>query len=528
MILGRAVFHPVVFAVAFVLERTIHAALFMAQGQAARSLVAIPLGVILLGWIIQRRVRDWHRTGALVFLLYVTLLGYHVMVNRLKVYLPDRWEAVSLCLLVSFAAAYALCATTRAWRMIRRPTTLTSYLNVTSLAFLGLQLVQLPGVVQPAVGAAVSAAVRAGGDGPTLAAAVKPDIYVIVLDGYARQDVLRELYRHDNSAFLGDLEARGFYVAREASSNYVQTAYAIAALLNFDYVSWWPRSPKNLDLENLVHDNRTFHLLRSLGYRTVAFDTGFAPIQIRNADLYLSPFLPLNDFEPILLINTPVEVLSSWLDLPVPTLTYTAHRRRTGYVLDALGPIASTVGGPKVVYAHVVAPHPPFVRDEQGRPVNPRRPYVLGDGSDWPGTRDEYRSEYPKQVRFVNRKILAAIDAIVAASAVPPVIVLLGDHGPGSMFAWDHVTPGCLWERTSSLLAVRLPDARAQDLLYPSISPVNVLRVVFNAHFGAKLPRLEDKTFLTIWHHHDFMIDVTARRNAREACEVPARPDSTR
>jgi hypothetical protein len=41
-------------------------------------------------------------------------------------------------------------------------------------------------------------------------AASKPDIYYIILDGYARSDVMRELFGFDNSAFLDRLEAKGF------------------------------------------------------------------------------------------------------------------------------------------------------------------------------------------------------------------------------------------------------------------------------------------------------------------------------
>ncbi|HET6824190.1 MAG TPA: hypothetical protein VFH34_16175, partial [Anaerolineales bacterium] len=41
----------------------------------------------------------------------------------------------------------------------------------------------------------------------------RPDVYYIVLDGYGRQDILQTLYEFDNSSFLNDLSARGFYVA---------------------------------------------------------------------------------------------------------------------------------------------------------------------------------------------------------------------------------------------------------------------------------------------------------------------------
>ena len=46
-----------------------------------------------------------------------------------------------------------------------------------------------------------------------------PDIYYIILDGYARADILEELYNYDNSEFLEFLEQRGFFVADQGRAN---------------------------------------------------------------------------------------------------------------------------------------------------------------------------------------------------------------------------------------------------------------------------------------------------------------------
>ena len=48
----------------------------------------------------------------------------------------------------------------------------------------------------------------------------RPNIYYIILDGYARADVLRDLYGFDNSEFIADLQERGFFVAHRSTSNY--------------------------------------------------------------------------------------------------------------------------------------------------------------------------------------------------------------------------------------------------------------------------------------------------------------------
>ena len=50
-----------------------------------------------------------------------------------------------------------------------------------------------------------------------------PIIYYIILDGYARSEVMRELFDFDNTAFLERLERKGFFVARGSNANYCQT-----------------------------------------------------------------------------------------------------------------------------------------------------------------------------------------------------------------------------------------------------------------------------------------------------------------
>ena len=63
-----------------------------------------------------------------------------------------------------------------------------------------------------------------------------PSIYFIILDGYGRGDVLRQIYGCSNSDFLDDLRELSFSVAQRSSSNYSQTLPSIAATLNFAYL----------------------------------------------------------------------------------------------------------------------------------------------------------------------------------------------------------------------------------------------------------------------------------------------------
>jgi hypothetical protein len=63
-----------------------------------------------------------------------------------------------------------------------------------------------------------------------------PDVYFLVVDGYARQDTLSKVYGLDNSPFLGFLRDHGFYVADAARSNYAQTGLSFSSSLNMNYL----------------------------------------------------------------------------------------------------------------------------------------------------------------------------------------------------------------------------------------------------------------------------------------------------
>jgi hypothetical protein len=110
------------------------------------------------------------------------------------------------------------------------------------------------------------------------------------------------------------------------------------------------------------------------------------------------------------------------------------------------------------------------------------------------------------------------INAILSRSASPPVIIIQGDHGPGSRLNWTSPEGSCLWERTSILNAYYLPGA-GKEQLYPSITPVNSFRVILNAYFGAQLEQLPDRTYFTSHKLENQVIDITSERSSLLNCK---------
>ncbi len=363
-----------------------------------------------------------------------------------------------------------------------------------------------------------------------------PHIYYVVLDGYGRQDVLRETYGFDNSAFLEDLEKRGFYVASRARANYCQTALSLASSLNMDYVEALDlRRPfSNIDrspLTSAVLDNRVVAALRSRGYWTVAFSSGYGTVDLRNADRFLRTEAPEGQafFDGFLQL-TPVPPLRRWFQAAYLGISTGArswgetHRARILATLDGAAAFAAE-SRPVFVLAHVLAPHPPFVFDRNGAwPAGTVTTGSLGDGDMWSNGEDRspasYRRAYVDQLRFVNQRVLRLIDEILARSRRPVAILIQGDHGPGSGLKWEHPERTDLRERLAILSAYRLPGGPGQDL-YPSISPVNSFRVVLRRALGLDLPRLPDRSFFTTWTRPYEPLPLREEGDGRLRLETP-------
>ena len=166
--------------------------------------------------------------------------------------------------------------------------------------------------------------------------------------------------------------------------------------------------------------------------------------------------------------------------------------------------------GPKFVFTHIMAPHPPFVLDAAGNAIEPDRPYNIGDATSFNGTPDEYASGYIGEVRFLNQRLMNVIDLILAQSKQPPIIIIQGDHGPGKHISLVELNNTCLKERYSILNAYYFPDGDYRHL-YPSITPVNSFRVVLNQYFDSGLELLEDRNYYSTWSNPYELSDVTDR-----------------
>ncbi len=475
---------------------------------ALRSLlVALLLGGLLYA-LLARLLHDRPRAAVLVTTLLIFFFLYGQLYNELRLLpgigqLLGRHRVLAPLWLVLILAA--------GWKIVRRKgdwTTATRLLNtmglllvVFSLANLGLYAAQSATAGQPSV-----APVAAVGDLRLPAGETPPDIYYIILDAYTRDDTLQEHYDLDNTAFLKALEGMGFYVAYCSQSNYAQTRLSLASSLNLNYLpalsdEFKPGNTSRVGVRKLLQSNDVRHTLEGLGYTTVAFSTGFESTEWEDAGMYLTPggnglgdnplLGGVSAFEKVLLSTTYFRVVmdgasslpAAWqasLNHPLQV-----HRRLLEYNLDQLSRLPE-VPGPKFVFAHLVIPHPPYVFGPQGEVIDRDLP-------DTPG--------YQDQIRYLDQIMPGLLQKIIQDSAVPPIIILQGDHGAIN-------APPAL--RLNILNAYYLPG-NAQKL-YPRISPVNTFRLIFNLYFGGHYEQLDDTAYFSYYNRpYEFIQEKETR-----------------
>lgn len=348
-----------------------------------------------------------------------------------------------------------------------------------------------------------------------------PDVYYIVLDAYGRADRLQTYYGYDNTPFLKELEKRGFFIATHSEANYDQTPLCLASALSMNYLSLPHGEDVTIPeiLRKMVDDNAVINYLRPQGYHYIDVASGLQESQVETADMVL------NDEPDLSIVEGQVTNLTAFGALAAHQRDrFDRHRRRLNGGFTGLE-TAAALPYPKFVFAHILAPHPPFVFDANGGPVNPRGVLNLSDASELLQqiSKAEYRRGYVAQLQYINKRTLEAVDSILQHSKHKPIIIIQGDHGSRMNLDWESLAKTDLREPFSNLNAYLVPDSARKDLT-DKITAVNSFRIILTDVFGAKnLPRLPDKNFYSTESHAYDFVDVTDRLNRMESASHPAR-----
>lgn len=445
-----------------------------------RSLFAsLGLSLFLL-FLLYLIYRDWRKAALAATSILILFYSYGHVYIALK---GITWGGVYIFRYRTMIPVWIFIGCLAIWWISKKPLDLssfTSFFNAIGLFLLILPVYQL--IAHPLQSQWNKDAAQENTKNLSLAVGdTPPDIYYIILDGYGRSDVMMDEYGFDNSEFLNTLRDLGFYIADCSRSNYAQTELSLASSLNFDYLDAlgdnFIAGSKDLnELEILIKDSTVRRSLETAGYKTVAFATGFNWTQWDDANYYLSPQYKagnLNEFENLLLETTFARVIQDSALFGPQDSGSSLYRERTLYTLDRLDKL-SYITEPKLVFAHLIVPHPPYVFGPVGDPV--AREDI--------GTTKSDKEDvlYRDQAIYVSNRMKEIVPSIISNSARPPIIIIQGDHGP--------TVARNLRIRMSNLSVFYLPGVDAA--VYPTITNVNTFRVIFNAYFEQNLPLLED------------------------------------
>ncbi len=321
-----------------------------------------------------------------------------------------------------------------------------------------------------------------------------PDIYFIVLDSYARADILQEL-GFDNSEFLRELQDLGFYVADCSRSNYDHTSYSVLSTLNMEHVYTLKKRYPNFNRRHLVLQSEVRRQLKDMGYKMVAFHSPYTWVDMNDSDFFLTPVLtnpewqPVSPFEAMYLNTTFVRIYRDFArgrsnSLPeappdFPT-ELTDHVELQQFVLAKLEQLPY-LEGPKFVFVHLLTTHLPYVFAPDGSILTDPGFY---SGEDLDAINEEYRRQgYLYGIQYTNARLLPILRRILRDSDVPPIILLQGDHS----------YRGECSDRFAVLSAYYLPQGN--DLLYETITPVNIFRIIFSHYFDRPYSLLPDVSY---------------------------------
>lgn len=522
--LGDLVLHPFLFGAYAILAMLATNADQTRPVAGLRALVVVAVGSVVAYLILRLVFRNAHRAGIAASFLVLGMLSYGHLYDALKDGLPVIAPLIRHRYLLPLSAA-ALLPVAYLVSRIRAPERVTPLLNLVAVVAIVFPLWRL-GHAELAY-AQVRAPSTEGSQECTLAPAdgtPRPDIYLLIMDAYERDDVLREMHGFDNTPFLREMEARGFYIARGSLSNFRTTELSIASLLNLNYIQsmedvYSAANISHWGIMQKISNNRLRHELECLGYKTVAFETGTFWADWQGTDYFLAP--NSGPFASLSMLGGLSHLEAEWLDTTVvralldaaresdaarqPAVLdeYADNRERILFAFDELERVPR-LPSPKLVVAHILSPHPPMVFGPNGEAISAGEfeSTLHGDPSG-----QALLDAYSDQVSYLNKRLLQTVDSILAQSDTPPIIVIQGDHGWADR---NHE------DKMSILNAYHLPGAGSEGL-YPTITPVNSFRLILNEYLGGDFALLEDVSYFS---HETDIYDFEVIENSW----VPDRP----
>ena len=459
-------------------------------------LIIITISGIILYIIISLLLKDKYKAGILVSVFSFFFFSFGHIANLLKQEYLAKFKLFEIGNLFPTWAVLLIITVFFTVRSNKNFRKITSFLNIISIVLVAIPVFHISSVYlerKPPM-----ETIKKISPNPVNVSPDMPDIYYIIVERYPSSRSFKNFYQYDNSEFTAFLEKNGFYIAKDSRANYLITCLSLASSLNMVYLDELIKdidkeSVDNMPLYNLIENSKIAPYLKSKGYKYVHIGSNSAgTIKSDLADFSYTykESLLLNEFSAKFIETTMIFPIIQKFSITRDLEYRNAHRVLITDQIINMEKLTK-IEGPKFVFAHLFFTHSPYVFDRSGNAV----------------TEEEENSRYFKenfinQLVFANTKYQHLIETILANSKKDPVIIFQSDEGPYFERLWKshyyfdlhQATDDELREKSWIMNAYHLPG-KAKDKLYPSITPVNTFRLIFNLYFGENFPLLPDKTY---------------------------------
>ncbi len=468
---------PILFLFAYNIDEVSVSDLFL-------PIVVVTIFTLALFFLLKLIIKSYYKSGIITSCFVILFFSYGHVSQAL---MPLIGYAERTFILGSLWALFLITVTFLVIKSRHSYGSITRYLNIVTVILIIISIINI-GIYEIRASSHIYDAntqeINKEANGPDLnISANLPDIYYIILDSYAAQNTLKEVFDYDNSEFIADLTRKGFYVSPTSRSNYAHSYLSLSSSLNMEYITF----RDSLNMASKIQNNIVARLLKSKGYRNIYVSEGtFSKELSEHAEVYL----PEQGAFGIGMTNFVIGLIKTTALEPFRDIIGIDRRKDILFVFETLADIPD-IEEPTFVVAHLNAVHTPFVFDRDG---NPTMQAVFHATS----VPQYYQEGYIEQLIFMNKKIGELIDEILSKSDTEPVIILQADHGPRDIppregpvdeFEEIRVKAGM-----SILNAYYLPE-NGSRFLYESITPVNTFRMVFNLYLDEDYELLKDESY---------------------------------
>jgi hypothetical protein len=502
--------YPLLFAAYFVLFLYAQNIELVRLTEIGSPLVWSLVGAALLLVAAALLMRSWQRGALVAAALVIAFLAYGHVRELAGEHVPEEWLIAGWLAVILAAAALAL--------FRRTPLgSITSGLNAVAAVLLVFVLATIvPHNLQPPARAETGATPS----GLTAERQTRRDIYYIVFDRYGSRRALEAGFGITDNDLYDWLAQRGFDVVDGARANYMRTTLSLASTLNVTHLSdvagrEGPTSTDPTPIDEMIQTHRVGRFLREQGYRYVHIGSWFRPTRsVRIADESIEA-RTATEFEAVLYETTAMPLVDERFGGPERQISPKDRSQLENglFQFRALNRVVADPG-PKLVIAHVLLPHDPYVFDADGRFVPP------DERADEP-----IEQQFRRQLEFTNRQIKALVERLLARpEAERPIIAIQADEGPYPAryqadvygFDWSTATTAELETKYGILSAFYLPDEPGQPAdvpePYPGMTSVNTFPMLLARYFGVELPYLPDRSYTSRSARYVYdMTDITDR-----------------